>query len=214
MTEPNEHHPLPEPNELSETELAIYNALALEGIDIPDAERRRWLERARRHADIAQEEWIAANGTSEQRQAMSTPSGLVAAVEQAGELQQTRGEASKIIGHWDGPAPDPEDLGRAADYAAHLLELFMRVKPADDAQIGTEHKELLVRVMSSLPGMTRRIQALELGTDGDGERQKSPSLIIPSGCAVCYSAVADMALMPCGHLALCEVCVVFAVGEQ
>lgn len=214
MTEPNEHHPLPEPNELSETELAIYNALALEGIVIPDAERRRWQERARRRADIAQEEWIAANGTSEQRQAMLTSSGLVAAVEQASELQQTRGEASKIIGHWDGPAPDPKDLGQTADYAAHLLELFLRVRPADDAQIGIEHKELLAKVMRSLTGMTRRVQALELGMDGDGERRMLPSLIIPSGCAVCYSAVADMALMPCGHLALCEVYVVFDVGEE
>lgn len=214
MTEPNQDHPLPQQHELSETELAVFNALALEGVDVPDADRRLWRQQALDRTRIAEEEWIATNGTSEQRQETSTPTGLVPAVERDSALQQTPGEASDVIGGWDGTAPDLGDLGQAADHVAQLLELFSRVKPADDAKIEPVHKELIAKAWKSMMVITQRIQALELGTDGDGEGEKAPSLIINSACAVCYDVVANMVLIPCAHLGLCEVCVVLAVGEE
>lgn len=213
MTEPSGRRP---PPPLPATQLAVLTTLLNEGIQVPPAARRRWRRQALQRERSAQLEWIATDGASERYEEIQPPFAprLVATVERVCELRQTPSAASKILGDWDGTAPDPGDLAQAADYAALLLEVFSRLRPVDDAKLETVHKELVAKAFVSVLEITRRLRALEASPDAGREELEEPSLNIYSGCSVCYAAVANVLLIPCAHLALCEVCVVLSVGEE
>lgn len=67
------------------------------------------------------------------------------------------------------------------------------------------------KALISVLELTRWLRVLQAAEDSEDEGleplpvQDDPALSVYAGCVVCFAAVADMLLMPCRHLTLCEV---------
>lgn len=219
------HHQPPGRHDLPDSQVTIVNYLRRYGIQVPRAARRRW----RRHAlqrELISQKWIATHGAyspetqtpvPQSGENTPTPTGQgleprrLAAVERVWELEQRPDAPSTSVTDWDRTDPDPTDLGGTAEYAAVLLDVFSRVKPVDDTQLMGVHRRLVGKALISVLELTRRLRVLQVAEDGEDEGlqplpvQDDPALSVYAGCVVCYAEVADMLLMPCRHLTLCEV---------
>lgn len=224
MSEYSEYHATPGRYDQPESQVIVLNYLNLQGIPIPPAARRRWRRQAFLREQRSQDEWIANDGANSPRtqtpapqSGANTPTGprleprQLAAVERVWELEQRPDAPSSSFDNWDSANPDFSDLGGTADYAALLLDVFSRVKPVDDTQLMAVHRQLVGKALISVLEITRRLRVLEAAADDDEGLEPlpvpdEPALSVYSGCVVCYAAVADILLMPCRHLTLCEVC--------
>lgn len=143
---------------------------------------------------------------SDDQPTLSEP--LLAAIGRVWDLEQTANSDD------DPPPfctlPDPSNLGQVAEYASLLLDVFSRVKPVDDSQLTTVQTRLIATALTSVLAITQQLRVLAVSANEPLEplpAAHDDALSIYSGCVVCYSRLADMLLMPCRHLTLCEVCV-------
>lgn len=224
MSDSSAHRPPPGRYDLPESQGIVLNYLNLRGIPVPPAARRRWRRQAQRRERISQAEWIATHEASspiaqtpDAESVVDKPivEGLhprrLAVVERVWELERRPNAPFASSTDWDAESPVSDDLGATATYAALLLDVFSRVKPVDDAQLAGVHRRLVDKALVSVMEITRRLRVLECA----GERTDDgidplllphdPELNVYAGCVVCFAAVADVLLMPCRHLMLCEV---------
>lgn len=144
----------------------------------------------------------------------------MAAVERVWELERRPDAPSTGFTDWDVAGPVSDDLGATADYAALLLDVFSRVKPVDDAQLMAVHRRLVDKALVSVLEITRCLRVIESAGDQVDEGLQplplpdDPALCVYAGCVVCYAVVADMLLMPCHHLILCEVWLCLVVSAE
>lgn len=112
-------------------------------------------------------------------------------------------------------------IGLAALHASFLLDVFARVKPADDALLTRVQKDLVSKALAEVLDITRQIRVLTVRA---GEPlvplrvPDDPEMCVYLGCTVCYASVCEIVLVPCGHVVLCEVrgmhrCVVCRVAD-
>lgn len=183
-------------------------------VRVPPATRRRWRRRAQRERAEEQTSPVpqsisAGSEESEDSETSPEPSRRVlAAIEQVWELEQNPGTDGSID-DWDTADRNLSKIGRAAEHAAVLLDVFARVKPVDDNQLTIVQKGLVTKALSSVLEMTQQLRVLAVMADTPLEPlpvPEDPELNVYLGCVVCYARVCDMLLMPCCHLALCEVC--------
>lgn len=145
---------------------------------------------------------------------------LINAIEQIWCLEQSIGAAQNSnsdIYDWGGNTPPfsiastPLNLGQTAEHASLLLDVFSRVKPVDDRQLTVVQKRLVTTALTSVLSITRQLRLLAVSANEPLELLEplpvgdDIALKIDVGCVVCYERVADMVLMPCRHLTLCEV---------
>lgn len=102
-------------------------------------------------------------------------------------------------------APDPTNLVANALHASLLLSTFARFSPPPINAVTPAQQTLLTTALGSLLAITRQLRIC-----ADDHLDPLPvaddvALRPDSGCVVCYTRVADMVLMPCWHLTLCEV---------
>lgn len=105
-------------------------------------------------------------------------------------------------------SPQSFDLGKAAEDASILLELFSKTKPADDKQIGDGHKQLISNALESVLKIHRALTNEDIELEsvlGSEAEVEVEDLKMDVGCIICFHQVADTAFMPCGHLAVCGV---------
>lgn len=103
---------------------------------------------------------------------------------------------------------NPSKIGRAAERASLLLDLFCYVKPVDDNQLTVVQNGLITKALTSVLEITQFLRVLAVTEDrplGPLPVTDDPELSVYSGCVVCYARVAEILLMPCRHLTLCEV---------
>lgn len=102
--------------------------------------------------------------------------------------------------------PNPSNMSETALHASLLLATFAYDNPTPD--VTPAQRELLTDALKSVLTITRQIRVHSalvndildpLPVDDD------VALRPDSGCVVCYERVADMVLMPCSHLTVCEV---------
>lgn len=146
------------------TGAALVDYLNSCNIRVPPAARRRWRRRARLR-ELEEEELASTSILSEQQPVSSsgaatrtqfaesddsidtppTPSRRVlAAMERVWDLERTTGHSLNCnIDDWDIANPNPSKLGRAAEHASLVLDVFCRVKPVDDNQLTQVQKGLI-----------------------------------------------------------------------
>lgn len=91
-------------------------------------------------------------------------------------------------------SPDPTNLVAIALHTSLLLDAFVRISPAPIDAVTTTQQSLLSTALTSLLAITRQLHIVaDVGSLQEG------------GCVVCYARAADTVLVPCWHLALCEV---------
>lgn len=132
---------------------------------------------------------------------------VLAAIERVWDLEQNP-DPDCNIDDWDIANPNESKIGRAAEHAALLLDVFSRVKPVDDSQLTTVQKGLIAKALSSILEITQHIRVLAATASIPLEPlpvADDPALSVYLGCVVCYARVSDMLMMPCRHLTLCEV---------
>lgn len=96
----------------------------------------------------------------------------------------------------------------AADRQAILLEL-----DHDRTELAALYREAhqeLSRLRVELSERSLEVLELRRGQEQEKEEMGGPS---QNTCVVCLDAPANMAAVPCGHLALCEVCAVQLPGS-
>lgn len=133
---------------------------------------------------------------------------MLAAIDRVWDLE-VNPDSDCTIDDWDTANPNPSKIGRAAEHAALLLDVFGRVKPVDDTHLTPVQKGLVTKALSSVLEITQEMQLLAVQADGPLERLPvavDPELSVDLGCVVCYARISNMLLMPCCHLALCDVC--------
>lgn len=132
---------------------------------------------------------------------------VLAAVERVWELEQNP-DSECNIDDWEMADSNQSKIGRTAEHAALLLDVFGLVKPVDDKQLTTVQKGLVTEALSSVLEVTKEIRLLTLLAQKPLKRLSivdDPELCVYLGCVVCYAAISEIMLMPCCHLALCEV---------
>lgn len=132
---------------------------------------------------------------------------LLAAIEQVWELEQTA-DTDNDRPPFSAPS-DPSNLSQVAEHASLLLDIFSRVKPVDDRQLTAVQKRLITTALASVLTITQQLRILEVSANEPLNAlldAHDDALNVYSGCVVCYARVADMLMMPCRHLTLCEVC--------
>lgn len=99
------------------------------------------------------------------------------------------------------PAPRLTNIGRVAEDASVLLELFSRTIPENDRKIDDEHKQMINDAFNHILKIKKEFRMMTT----EGIEPESDDMKVDAGCIICYSYIADTVLMPCKHLALCTV---------
>lgn len=98
-------------------------------------------------------------------------------------------------------APPPIDMSQIADDVSVLLELFSKTKPANNSDIGIEHKEMIDTALGGIMKRHRELRVLAAGRDGGG-LEAEVNIGVDVTCIICYAEIVDTAILPCGHLVL------------
>lgn len=150
------------------------------GVRVPPAAKRRW----RRHrARQAREGWTN-----------DTPA-LAPALD-------TGWEDNRNSGHTTSP------IGLGALHASFLLDVFARVKPADDALLTGVQKDLVTKALAEVLDITQQMRVLTMRAEEPLVRLRipdDPEMCVHLRCTVCYASVCEIVLLLCGHVVLCEV---------
>lgn len=102
------------------------------------------------------------------------------------------------------PAPRLTNIGRVAEDASVLLELFSRTIPENGRKIDNEHKQMINDAFDHILKIKKEFRVMT--TEGlEPLTPESDDMKVDAGCIICYSYIADTVLMPCKHLALCTV---------
>ncbi|KAF8418150.1 hypothetical protein EV426DRAFT_620017 [Tirmania nivea] len=106
--------------------------------------------------------------------------------------------------------PGPQAL---AEEASVLLEVFCQSFNEDAASADhTQNRDLIKGALDNVNKVWDTLWGGETKGTGDENCVQSqwadddPSLMVYSGCVICYSAVAETVLLPCNHLVLCVEC--------
>lgn len=174
----------------------------------------------RRHTTSSAERMARArheSPTSSSNRSTTTPAGSsadIAALERTWDLASPPDPASSVDDSttdsaFDTATPDSSDLAGTARHAARLLDAFSRTSlPPVVVGITTVQKRLLTTVLTSVLTLTReaRVQAALANESLEALPVAEDVALRPdSACVVCYARLAEMVLMPCWHLTLCEV---------
>lgn len=115
-----------------------------------------------------------------------------------------------VIDDWtDHPAPIRSSLAETAGLASRLLDAFARATPSPYVGAITAVQESqLTGALTALLSITREIRvhaALANKTLENLPVADDVELRPDSACIVCYTRLAEIVLLPCSHLTLCEV---------
>lgn len=113
------------------------------------------------------------------------------------------------------PPPVPIDLREIASEASILLEIFSRAEIPDDGDIQDEHRLLIDNASSIILKIQKNLQEIDTRkgkniATPEPPISKTDDTGVEIGCIICFSHIADVLLLPCKHLVLCMVCVLFA----
>ena len=102
------------------------------------------------------------------------------------------------------PSPNPYAL---AEEASVLLEVFCQSLNEDAASADlTQNRDLIKGARDNVNEIWDTLWGGEgKGLAGPSHDYQDPSLMVYSGCVICYSSVAETVLLPCNHLVLCLV---------
>ncbi|KAL0634227.1 hypothetical protein Q9L58_006845 [Maublancomyces gigas] len=132
---------------------------------------------------------------------------VLAAIEQVWELEKTA-DTGVDCPPFSAP-PDPSNPDQAASQVTSLLGILYSIKPVDGCQLTVWQKRFITTVFTSFFTIIQQIRILEVCANeplNPLPDAQDDTLKVDSGCVVCYERVADMLMIPCRHLTLCEVC--------
>jgi len=103
-----------------------------------------------------------------------------------------------------GPPPSPYAL---AEEASVLLEVFCQSLNEDAASVDlTQNRDLIKGARDNVNKIWDTLCVREgKGLAPPSHDDQDPTLMVYSGCVICYSSVAETVLLPCNHLVLCLV---------
>lgn len=93
-------------------------------------------------------------------------------------------------------------MAKVAEDASVLLELFSKTNPNND-DINGEQREMIEAALEGLLKIHRELRVR--GTERDGDDEAEVSTKVDAACIICYTEIADIVILPCGHLVLCTV---------
>lgn len=113
----------------------------------------------------------------------------------------------------------PVDLGKVAEDASILLELFSKTKPDDDEDIDNEHTQLIDSALKSILKIQTELRVIAARKNRSIESLEPPALEtddtnIDAACIICYSEISDVVFIPCKHLAVCTVGLIFSARAR